>query len=132
MKSTGVGGGGAGAASALPKALICSSCLQHPASLCISTRTLFTRCCRQQCVTAMNVNDQWSPKTEQFMTAKIIDKGVKTWEENTFSTASAQFTAAKIRGCTNVSSHSSRAEGMRLGWRTPRVYSLKLANLHKD
>jgi len=28
----------------------------HPlASLCISTRTLFTRCCRLQCVT-MNIN----------------------------------------------------------------------------
>jgi len=29
-----------------------------------STRTLFTRCCRLQCVTVMNINYQQSPKTQ--------------------------------------------------------------------
>jgi len=41
------------------------------------TRTLFTCCCRLQCATAMNVNYQRSPKTEQFMTAKISGNALK-------------------------------------------------------
>jgi len=42
-----------------------------------STRTLFTRCCRRQCVTVMNINYQRSPKTEQFMTAKVSGNASK-------------------------------------------------------
>ena len=71
-----------------------------------STRTLFTRCCRLQCVTVMNIYYQRSPKTEQFMTAKI-------------------------QSCANVWSNSSRSEGMRLGFRTPR-FVCWLAKLHKN
>ena len=74
-----------------------ASILRRPCAY-YSTRTLFTRC-KLQCVTAMNINYQRSPKTEQFMTAKI-------------------------QGCANVWSNTSRSEGMPLGWRTPRVDSL--------
>jgi len=42
-----------------------------------STRTVFTRCCRLQCVTAMNINYRQSPKTEQFMTAEISGNALK-------------------------------------------------------
>jgi len=48
-----------------------------------------------------------------------------------------QFTTAKIQGCSNVLSNSSRSEGMPLGWQTLRVDSLKLViytrieNVHK-
>jgi len=50
----------------------------HPTSLCISTRTVFTRCCRLQCVTEMNINYyQRSPETEQFMTAEISGNALK-------------------------------------------------------
>jgi len=41
-----------------------------------SARTLFTRC-RLQCVTVMNINNQWSPETEQFVTAKISGNALK-------------------------------------------------------
>jgi len=41
------------------------------------TRTLFARCWLQ-CVTAMNINYQRSPKTEQFITAKISGNVLKT------------------------------------------------------
>ena len=48
-----------------------------------STRTLFTRCCSMQCVTAMNINYQRYPKTEQFMTAKISGNALKQGVEHT-------------------------------------------------
>ena len=42
-----------------------------------SSCALFTRC-RLQCVTAMNINYyQWSPKTEQFTTAKVSGNALK-------------------------------------------------------
>ena len=41
------------------------------------TRTPFTRCCRLQCVTAMNMNCQRSPKTEQFVIAKVSGNALK-------------------------------------------------------
>ena len=44
----------------------------------------------------------------------------------------AQFTTAKIQDCANVSSNSSQSENMQRGWRTPRVDSLKLDELHKN
>jgi len=47
-----------------------ASILRRPCAY-YSTRTLFTGCCKLQCVTAVNINYQRSPKTEQFMTAKI-------------------------------------------------------------
>jgi len=49
-----------------------------------ATRTLFTRCCGMQCVTAMNINYyQRSPKTDQFMTAKISGNALKQGVEYT-------------------------------------------------
>ena len=43
-----------------------------------STHTLFTRCCRLQCVTVIGINySQRSPKTQQFMTAKISCNALK-------------------------------------------------------
>ena len=60
---------------------------------------------------------------------KNIQQRVETEESwNALSATPAQFTTAKIQGCANVSSNSSRSEGVRLGWRTPRVDSLKLVN----
>ena len=53
-------------------------CLHSPASLCIVFYTLFTTCCRLQCVTVMKTN-QWSPKTEQFIPAKISGNALKQW-----------------------------------------------------
>ena len=50
-----------------------------------STRTLFTRCCRLQCVTAMNINYQRSPKTEQFTTAKVSGNARKQGSRRTLS-----------------------------------------------
>jgi len=50
--------------------------LRHPCAYS-STRTLFTRCCRLKCVTVMNINQQRSPKTEQFTTAKISGNALK-------------------------------------------------------
>ena len=41
-----------------------------------SARTLFTRC-KLQCVIAMNINYQRSPKTEQFKTAKVSGNALK-------------------------------------------------------
>jgi len=75
-----------------------------------------------------NENYQRSPEIEQFMTAKISGNALKQGSR----TQSAQFTTAKIQGCANVSSYSNRSEGMPLGWQTPRVDSLKLAQLHKN
>jgi len=45
---------------------------------------------------------------------------------------SAQFITAEIQVCTNILSYSNRSEDMWLGWRTPRVDSLKLPKLHKN
>jgi len=54
------------------------SCHHSPASCAYySTRTLFTRCCRLQCITVMNIHYQRSPKTEQFITAKISGNALK-------------------------------------------------------
>ena len=66
-----------------------ASILRRPCAY-YPTRTLFTGCCRLQCVTVMNINYQRSLKTEQFITAKI-------------------------QSCANVSSHSNRAEKV-CGW----------------
>jgi len=44
-----------------------------------------------------------------------IRQHVETGEQNTLSATSAQFTTAKIQGCTNVSSNSSRSEGIQDG-----------------
>ena len=52
------------------------SILRHPCAYS-STHTLFTRCCRLQCVTVMNISQQRSPKTEQFITAKISGNALK-------------------------------------------------------
>ena len=57
-------------------------CLRHASNLprprtCYFTHIPFTRCCRLQCVTAMNMNCQRSPKTEQFVTAKISGNALK-------------------------------------------------------
>ena len=89
---------------------------------------LFTSCCRLQFVTVMNMNYQQHPMTEQFVTAKIPGNAIKQGIWNTLSATSVQLTTAKIQGCANVSSNSSRSEGMWQGWRTPRVDSLKLVN----
>jgi len=42
-----------------------------------STRALFTRCCRLQCVTVMNINHHRYPKTEQLITAKISSNALQ-------------------------------------------------------
>ena len=43
-----------------------------------STRTLFSRCCKLQCVTAMKMNNhRRSLKTKQFMTAKVFGIALK-------------------------------------------------------
>jgi len=42
-----------------------------------STCTLFTRCCKLQSVTVMNINYQRYPKTEQFLTGKICGNTLK-------------------------------------------------------
>jgi len=95
----------------------------------IILNTLFIRCSKLQCATAMNINYQRSPKTEQFRTAKISGNALNGGEHAVLR----QFSTAKIQGCANVWSNSSRSEGMWLGWWTPRVdRSLKLAELHKN
>ena len=43
-------------------------------------------------------------------------------------TKTEQYMIAKMHICANVSSNNSRSGGMPLGWRTPRVDSLELAN----
>jgi len=48
----------------------------------------------------------------------------KQGSSRTLSATSAHFTTAKIQGCANVASNSSRWEGIRLGWRTPRIHGL--------
>jgi len=73
----------------------------------------------------MDINYQRSPKTEQYITAKISGNALK---QGSSSATAAQFTTAKIQGCANALLNGSRSEGMRLGWQTPRVDSLKLAN----
>jgi len=45
-----------------------ASVLRRPCAY-YSTRTIFPRC-RIQCVAVMNINNQWSPETEEFITAK--------------------------------------------------------------
>ena len=50
-----------------------------------STRALFTRCCRLQCVTVMNINYQRYPKTEQLITAKISRNALKQGSRRTHS-----------------------------------------------
>ena len=103
-----------------------------------SARTLFTPCCWLQFVTVMNINYRRYPKTEQFIPTKISGNALKrsrtpsVLRQNTLSATSAQFATATIQGCANVSSNCSRSERMRLGWRSPRVDSLKLAKLHKN
>jgi len=59
-------------------------CPRHASSLwcpCAyySARTNFTRCCRLQCVTVININYQRSLNTEQFITAKISGNALKQW-----------------------------------------------------
>ena len=59
-----------------------ASILRRPCAY-YSTRTLFTRCCKLQSVTVMNINYyQRYPQTEQFMTAKIcgnaLEQGSRT------------------------------------------------------
>jgi len=46
-------------------------------SVHIILHALFSRCCSVQCVTAMNISCQWSPKTDKFMTAKISGIALK-------------------------------------------------------
>jgi len=53
-----------------------ASILRRPCAY-YSTRTLFTRCCRLQCVTAVNINHHRYPKTEQLITAKISSNALK-------------------------------------------------------
>jgi len=96
-----------------------ASILRRPCAY-YSTRTLFTRRCRLYCVIAININYQRSPKTEQFMTARISGNASKQGSRIHCAT-STQFTTAKIQGCAIVSSHSNRSEGMRLGWGHSRV-----------
>jgi len=43
----------------------------------IILHALFTRCCKLQFVTVMNINYQRYPKTEQFITPKISDNALK-------------------------------------------------------
>jgi len=56
-------------------------CIHPPASLCIPTRTLFTRFCRLQCVTT-SINYRRSPKTAVH-NCKNIRQRVKTRPVNT-------------------------------------------------
>ena len=74
-----------------------ASILRRPCAY-YSTRTLFTRCCKLQCVTAMNINYQRSPKTEQFMTAKIYGNALKHGVEHTQCYVSAVLKAARMSG----------------------------------
>jgi len=53
-----------------------ASILWHPCAY-YSTGTLFTRCCRLQLLTVMNVNYQRYPKTEQLITAKVSSNALK-------------------------------------------------------
>ena len=52
------------------------SILRRPCAY-YSTHTLFTRCYKLQCVTVINIYYKRSPKTEQFITAKISDNALK-------------------------------------------------------
>jgi len=75
----------------------------------------------------MNINYQRFSQTEEFITAKISDNALKQTSRtpSVLPSVSAQFTTANW---VNVSTNSSRSECMQLGWRTPRVDSLKLEN----
>jgi len=77
-----------------------ASILQCPYAY-YSTRTLFTRCCRLQCATAMKINCQRSPKTEQFMTAKISGNASKQGVKHTQCSVSAGHNCknARLREC---------------------------------
>jgi len=59
-------------------------CLHYPVTLCILFYNLFTRCCRLQCVTVMNINYLRSPKTEQFIPTKISSNALKQEVEHTW------------------------------------------------
>jgi len=89
-------------------------CLHSPASVCILFYTLFTRCCRLQCVTEMNTNYHWSPKTELFTPTKISGNAQKQGVEDTQWCVRTVHNC-KIQGCANVSSNSNQSEGMQAG-----------------
>jgi len=61
-----------------------ASILRRPCA-CDSTRAVFTRCCRLQCVTGKNINYQRYPKTEQLITAKISGNALKQGSSRTHS-----------------------------------------------
>jgi len=100
-------------------------CLHLPASLCmLFTRTLFTRCCRLQFGTVMNTNYQRYPKTEQFITTKISGNALKQGSKTHLTLRKGSSQLQKYK----AAQLSRRSEGILLGWRTPRVDSLKLVN----
>jgi len=65
------------------------------------------------------------------MTAKVSGNALKQGMEHTQCYVCA-ILKCKKQGCANVWSNSSRSEGMWVGWRTPRIDSLKLAKLCKN
>ena len=73
-----------------------ASTFRRPCACC-SAHTLFTRCCRLQFVTVMNINCQWHPNAEQFITAKIPDNALKQGVEHTQCYVSAVHNWKKVR-----------------------------------
>ena len=107
-----------------------------------STHTLLTRCCtKRHCnehkLSALQgrrpeQNTALNAKTEQFITAKLSGIALNRGVEHTHCCASAFHKCKNIRLRKCLVENQTSREGMRLGWRTPRVDSLKLAKVHKN
>ena len=93
---------------------------------------LFTRCCRLQCVTAMNLNYQRSPETEQFITATISGNVLKHGRTTRSVLRQDSLQLQKYKAARMSRRMAIDLKLLQRGWRTPRFDSLKLAKLHKN
>jgi len=89
-----------------------------------STRIPFTRCCRLQFVTVINIIS--GILRQQFINAKnALKQGCRTHSVACYVSAVHNCKNTKLGKCLV---EQQRSEGMQLGLRTPRVDSLKLLN----
>ena len=95
-----------------------------------STRTLVTCCCRLQLVTVMNINNISGILRQSVHNCKNIRQRVKTGSRthSVLRQGSSQLQKYKAARLSLQIAVDQTSEGMRLGWRTPRVDSLKLVN----
>jgi len=76
----------------------------------------------------MNINYQRYPKTEQFTTTKISGNALKQGSGIYLMLRQGSSQLQKYNAARMSRRIASRSEGILLGWRTPRVDSLKVVN----